>query len=261
VRRPRLHRPEVSTDRLRITFAAAAGMTAVPWLLAPLGRMIRRGNSPGDVAALLWWPVDSWHFILPVTVGIVAGLVVGRVIYLGRGGLKTALLGLAAIVATSILATALSWSSMVKVYPDRVELTRNRLPGSVERTSVSLSRATGVEAYCYVESGRNKKSVAHLVYSVHLPEFGPVDLGAALLNPERTSQSRLDILRGFDEGVLRSVPGIGDGVQSGECLRLLRGQLGGDQFAVARSLMRIDDPTYLRLYAEPHEAWNGKVDR
>jgi hypothetical protein len=198
---------------------------------------------------------------LPVTVGIVSGFVVGRMIYLRRGGLRTALVGLAAIAATNILATALSWSSMVKVYPDRVELIRNRLPGSVERTSMSLSRATGVETYCYVERGRNKQSVAHLVYSVHLQEFGPVDLGAALLNPERTSQSRLEILRGFDEGVLRSVPGIGDGVQSGECLRLLRGQLGGDQFAVARSLMKIDDPTYLRLYAEPHEAWNGKVDR
>jgi hypothetical protein len=236
-------------------------MAATPWFLAPLGRTIRRGNSPGDVAALLWWPVDSWHFTLPVTVGIAAGLVLGRLIYLGRDALKPALLGLAVAAATSILATALSWSSMVKVYPDRIELVRHRLPGSAERTSVSLSRATGVEASCYIESGRNKKTVAHLVYAVHLPEFGRVDLGAALLNPDRSSASRLDILRGFDEGVLRSVPGIGDGVQSGECLRLLHRQLGADQFAVARGLMKIDDPTYLRLYAEPHEAWNGKVDR
>jgi hypothetical protein len=236
-------------------------MAAAPWFLAPLGRMIRRSNGPGDPAALLWWPVDSWHFALPVVVGVVAGLVVGRAILLDRDVLKPALLGFAAAALASILATALSWSSMVKVYPDRIELTQERLPGSVDHTAVSLTRATAVEAYCHVESGRHRRSIAHLVYSVDLPEFGPVDLGAALLNPQRPSNSRLGLLQGFDEGVLRSVPGVGDGSQNTECLRLLHRQLGAEQFTVARALMKIDDQSYLRLYAEPHESWNGKADR
>ncbi|CAN5433171.1 hypothetical protein BH09PSE1_BH09PSE1_22300 [soil metagenome] len=246
---------------MRIAAVAAVATAAVPWCLAPLGRMIRRSNGPGDGAALLWWPVDSWHFALPVVVGIVAGVVVGRAILLRRDLLKPALLGLAAIVLASILATVLSWSSMVKVYPDRIELTQRRLPGSADHTSVSLGRATGVEAYCYVERGRNKRTVAHLVYSVQLPEFGPVDLGAALLNPDRPSDDRLSLLQGFDTGVLRSVPGIGDGSQDAECLRLLHRRLGADQFTLARRLMKIDEPSYLRLYAEPHESWNGKADR
>ncbi len=261
MRRPRLPRREVSVDRLRLSFLGAGCMSGLPWLLAPFCKMVRRGNGPGDPAALLWWPVDSWHVILPVAVGIIAGLALGRLIYLGRDALKPALLGLAAVAAASILATALSWSSVAKVYPDRIDLIQNRLPGVVDRTSVRLASATGVEASCYVERSRNKQSFAHLIYTVHLPEFGPVDLGSALLNPERSSESRLDILRALDEGVLHSVPGAGDGAQSVGCIRLLHRQLGGDQFAVARGLMRIDEPAYLRLYAEPHEAWNGKVDR
>ena len=223
--------------------------------------MVRRGNGPGDPIALLWWPLDSWHLALPFVVSVLAGLAVGRLLFLRRKAVKAGLIAIGAILVTSILATALSWSSVVKVYSDRVEVTQGRFPVSGERTSVGLSRATAVEAYCYIKSGRRKRPVAHIAYVVHLPQLGSVDLGAATLNPERPSTSRLSLLQGLDAGVLRSVPGLGDGAQGGECLRLLRRQLGGDQFAIARRLMRVDDETYLRLYAEPHEAWNGKADR
>ena len=190
-----------------------------------------------------------------------AAFALGLLMFLRREPVKAALLGLTAIVFTSMLATAFSWSSMVRVYPDRIKLIQGRFPLSPERTSAGLVGATAVETYCYIKSGRRKRSVAHIAYVVHLSEIGPVDLGTASMNPERQSDSRLGLLQSLDNSGLKSVPGMGDGAQAVECLRLLRSQLGAEQFTVARRLMRIDDQTYLRRYAEPHESWNGTADR
>jgi len=248
-------------ERLQISATVGVCFAGLPWVLVYFGRVIRRALGPGDPAAILWWPVDSWHVAAPLWLGAFAGLYVGTLLFFNRPARTAALLGVAVIAVASAGATALSSSSMIKVYRDHLELQQAAILGSPKRLSVTFRQATGVEARCFIESRRSKRPIAKLAYVVYLPGFGRVDLADRYLTSEESSLGRLGVLRMLDAGELRQVPGVGDGRQAVDCLRLLRDQSDATEFANARALMRIDEETYLRLYAKPHESWNGRSDR
>lgn len=241
-----------------------AAVAVTPLLVLFLGRELRRWLGPGDSRVLLWWPEDAWHAAWVIKLGAVCGLIIFVHALLKGVRIRPVVILSVVIGTAAAVSSILSWTASTRLYPDRIEARPGLFMESRSAQSLPLEHIPYVDAYCYrmrERKWRVWKPKARLAYVLAAPNHAyGVDLMQGAIPRGGRKLTRFQIVQMLDETVLKNVWRTTRSKGEPACFRRLREQTSAQEFSVMLALMRIDDQTFLRDYAEPHEQWNRRQD-